>query len=52
MADLPPIPPAVYEKAAQQETQATSVADRQAREAARRAVEQATSRPQGTSQPR
>ncbi len=43
MADLPiDVPPAIYELAAQQETSATSQADRLAREAARRAVEQAT----------
>jgi hypothetical protein len=42
MVNIPDVPPAIYEQAAQQDTQAQSQADRLAREAARRAVEQAT----------
>ena len=42
MADLPPLPPAIVQQAKQKDSSATSQADRLAREAARRAVEQAT----------
>ncbi len=42
MINIPDVPPAIYEQAAQQDTQAQSQSDRLAREAARRAVEQAT----------
>lgn len=42
MVDLPPVPSGIYEQAAQQESSATSQADRLAREAARRAIEQGT----------
>lgn len=42
MTDLPPVPAGIYEQAAQQDTSATSQADRLAKEAASRAIERAT----------
>ena len=52
MVNIPDVPPAIYEQAAQQDTQAQSQADRLAREAARRAVEQATVSDEGPAHPR